>query len=412
MNIRLMVILLFVVLKSNAQYRIEGHVVDSVSLKPLVGVNIFLSHTTIGINSNDKGDFQLGNLKQGKYELVISSLNYEDYIIPIQINQKIEPFLIKLKPSANILKEVVVESYDPKGWYQWGDQFKQNFMGAPILARNCILLNPEVVKFKFNPKTNKLRVFSSEKLIFENKYLGYKIYYLLTKFELDFNAKSFSFKGYPLFEELKTTKTKEANKWAQARAETFKGSMRHFIRSLYANQLEKDGFEMREAKNINNEEKIRSIELMRQIQEKVDKGDSSIYRIDRDSLDYYMKVNALTFGETIVVLNKLIPRDNIVFNTSSSMEPNSKSVYFEGMLEVIYLNKKMPYEYVKAFPNYSTKDNIRTDIYLRPNKSISIYPNGTYFSGLDLFTDGYWSWSEKVATMMPSDYMIPESNSK
>ena len=125
-----------------------------------------------------------------------------------------------------------------------------------------------------------------------------------------------------------------------------------------------------------------------------------------------MKVNALTFGETIVVLNKLIPRDNIVFNTSSSMEPNSKSVYFEGMLEVIYLNKKMPYEYVKAFPNYSTKDTIRTDIYLRPNKSISIYPNGTYFSGLDLFTDGYWSWSEKVATMMPSDYMIPESNSK
>ena len=104
MNIRLMVILLFVVLKSNAQYRIEGHVVDSVSLKPLVGVNIFLSHTTIGINSNDKGDFQLGNLKQGKYELVISSLNYEDYIIPIQINKKIEQFLIKLKPSENILK--------------------------------------------------------------------------------------------------------------------------------------------------------------------------------------------------------------------------------------------------------------------------------------------------------------------
>ena len=167
-----MVILLFVVLKSNAQYRIEGHVVDSASLKPLVGVNIFLSHTTIGINSNDKGDFQLGNLKQGKYELVISSLNYEDYIIPIQINQKIEPFLIKLKPSANILKEVVVESYDPKGWYQWGDQFKQNFMGAPILARNCILLNPEVVKFKFNPKTNKPLV--DHALIYALYWMGYK----------------------------------------------------------------------------------------------------------------------------------------------------------------------------------------------------------------------------------------------
>jgi CarboxypepD_reg-like domain len=397
---------LFIAFITNAQYHVDGRVIDSITEKPLVGVNIFLSHTTFGTSSNEKGEFQLQNLKQGKYELVVSSLNYEDYIIPISTSQITTSLLIKSKPSANILKEVVVESYDPRGWNNWGDAFRQNFIGATQLARNCNLLNPDAVKFKFNPKTNKLRVFSNEKLIFENRALGYKIYYLLTKFELDYNNKSFSFKGYPLFEELKTIRPKEANKWIQARNETFKGSIRHFIRSLYADQLEQDGFELREVRTVNSDEKKRATELLRQIQEKADKGDSSVLKVDRDSLDYYIKANALSYGETKVTLNKLILRDDIIFNTNNTIDPTSRSVYFEGMLQVIYNKKKMPYEYIRTVPSFATNDNIRTDIFLRTNKSILIYQNGTYYSGLDLFTDGYWSWSEKVATMMPSDYVL------
>jgi hypothetical protein len=116
-------------------------------------------------------------------------------------------------------------------------------------------------------------------------------------------------------------------------------------------------------------------------------------------------VNNISYGENKVTLSKIISRDSFVFNTNSSMDPISRSVYFEGIFQVIYLNKKVPYEYIRSVPNFSANDNVRTDIYLRPNRSISIYPNGSYFSGLDLLTDGYWSWSEKVATMMPSEYV-------
>ena len=230
MKFKFTLLLLLLAIFTRAQFRIEGQVIDSVTQKPLSGINIFLSHTTIGVNSNEKGAFQLNNLKQGKYELVVSSLNYEDYIITISISSINNPYLIKMKPTANILKEVVVESYDPKGWSKWGDQFLLNFMGSPVLANHCKLLNPEVVRFKFNDKTKRLRAFSNEKLIFENKNLGYKIHYLLTKFELDFNNKSFAYKGYPLFEELVTNKPKEAKKWAELRKETFQGSIRHFMR--------------------------------------------------------------------------------------------------------------------------------------------------------------------------------------
>lgn len=406
MKLKFTLLFLLVVFLSQAQFRIEGKVIDSVTQKPLVGVNVFLSHTSTGINSNDNGEFLLNNLKQGKYELVVSSLNYEDYIISISINQRNDPFLIKLKPTANILKEVVVESYDPKGWSKWGDQFRLNFIGAPILSNQCKLLNPEVVKFKFNAKTNKLRVFANERLIFENRNLGYKIYYLLTKFELDFNTKSFSFKGYPLFEELKANKPKEAKKWAQLRNETFKGSIRHFIRSLYFDQLEKDGFEIREVRIINEKEKDRTSKLINQFQEKYAKGDSAIFKVDKDSLDYYIKASNISYGESKVALSKLISRDSIVFSTKSSIDSIALAVYFEGISQVMYTNKKMPYEYIRLVSSFSSKDNIRTDIYLRTDKLIYIYPNGSFFSGLDLFTDGYWSWSEKVATLIPSDFVL------
>ena len=302
-----------------------------------------------------------------------------------------------------------MEPFDKNGWDQWGEKFKLYFIGSTQLAKNCKLLNPEVVKFRFNSKTNKLRAFANEILIFENKSLGYKIKYLLSKFEIDFTNNNFSFKGYPLFEELKTNKIKEATKWNLQRNEIYKGSIRHFMRSLYFNQLENEGFEIREVRIINDEEKNRIHELVKSIQEKVDAGNGAQLQIDNDSLDYYNKVNNISYGENKVTLSKLITRDSFVFNTNSSMDPISRSVYFEGIFQVIYLNKKMPYEYVMAVPHLSADEKVRTDIYLRPYKSISIYPNGSYFSGLDLLTDGYWSWSEKVATMMPIEYIpIPK----
>ena len=171
------------------------------------------------------------------------------------MNQNSAPFLIKLKPTANILKEVVVEPFDKNGWVEWGEQFKSYFIGSTQLAKYCKLLNPEVIKFRFNSKTNKLRAFTNEMLVFENRSLGYRIRYVLSKFEIDFNYHTFSFKGYPLLEELKTTNIKEANKWNQLRNETYNGSIRHFMRSLYFNQLENEGFELREVRMISDEEK-------------------------------------------------------------------------------------------------------------------------------------------------------------
>jgi hypothetical protein len=403
MKLKLIPLLLLLPIISIAQYRIQGRVIDSDTKSSLEGISVFLSNTIKGTVTNNKGEFQLDNLKAGKYELVITSLNYEGYIISVEVNQAIEPLVVNLKPTVNILKEVVVESYDQNGWDKWGDSFKSYFVGSSQLAKNCILTNPEVVKFKYSSNSNKLRAFSNEKLVFKNISLGYKIIYLLTKFEIDFNTNTFSFKGYPLFEELRPKGAKQAAQWNQMRNETYRGSLRHFIRSLYFNQLSNDGFEIRKTKFITSEEVFRVKNILKQIHEKGDKEVTDSLKIGRDSMDYYFKVKNLSFNENKVILNTIIPRDSIVTNLD---DPNSKKVYFNDYLQVLFLNKRVPHEFAKTLPAYRSNEFTRSEISLRFNNAIYMYPNGNYYSGLDLLIDGYWAWSEKVSTMLPDDFTI------
>ncbi len=381
---------------AQAQLKLNGRVVDSETHKPLEGITIYLSHTTNGTTTNAKGDFQLEHVKPGKYELVATSLNYEDYVISVQVGSTNESISILLKPTSNQLKEVVVEPYDENGWDKWGDAFKSYFIGSDLLALNCVFTNPEVVKFKFGSNSNKLRAFTNEKLIFENNELGYRVIYLLSKFEIDFNNNTFSFKGYPLFEELKTNSPKQMAKWNLARNEAYKGSLRQFVRSLYFNQLAKDGFEVRSIKGVTKEEQNRVREVSKQ----------RWANVNKDSVDYFTSVKNRGFDEHAVVVNKIIPRDSIISNAA---EPNAKLFYFKDNLQVLFLNKKIPNEYAKTLPIYRANEFTRTEISLRLNNPITIYPNGNYYNGLDLLTDGYWAWSEKVATMLPSDF-TPSKN--
>jgi hypothetical protein len=393
MKFKLTILLLFFIIVSNAQNKIIGKVIDGESKKPLEGINIFLSNTTNGTVTNARGEFQLDRLKPGKYELVATSLNYEDNINTVLIGQNNESIYIILNPTYNQLKEVVVESYDENGWEKWGDSFKSYFVGTPQLARNCIFKNPEVLKFKFGANSNKLRAFTNEKLIFENAELGYRIIYLLSRFEIDFNNNTFSFKGYPLFEEMKSNKPNQIAEWNKARKVTYNASIRHFIRSLYNNQLNKDGFEIRKVVKVSREEEYRVKEILKKLHT----------TLNKDSLDYYIKVRNLSFNENKITLNKVLSRDDIVV---ASNELNAKTLYFNDYLQVTNLNKKIPNEFAKTLPVYRMNENTNTDIYLRTNSPIFIYPNGDFYNGLELLTDGYWAWSEKLSTMLPSDYDI------
>lgn len=168
-----------------SQAKLTGKIIDTGTKQPLAGVSVFLSNTSIGTVSNEKGEFLIQHIPPGKFELIASSLNYETYITTLQSVQIPVMLTIQLKPVSNVLKEVIVESYDKDGWAKWGDYFKTNFIGSSSINRNCTLTNPDVVRFRYSYKTNTVRAFAHEKLIFKNEALGYTIQYLLSKFEFD-----------------------------------------------------------------------------------------------------------------------------------------------------------------------------------------------------------------------------------
>ncbi|OIR14231.1 hypothetical protein GALL_46930 [mine drainage metagenome] len=371
---------------------------DSISKQPLAGINVFLSNTSIGAISDEKGEFIIQQIPQGKFELIASSLNYETHVSIIQSAGKALSLTIQMKPSANILQEVVVESYDRNGWAKWGDYFKNNFIGAPSLSKDCKLLNPDILHFKLNSKTNTVRAFAHEKLIFENRALGYRISYLLIKFEFDITNNSFKYVGYPLFENLVPLNLDEQKKWESARTATYHGSLMHFMRSLYSNQLLEEGFEVKAMKKITGEERTRVKKLFK----KMDEPARTL--LNKDSLEYYNKVSKLSFTDDTVILSKLLPRDSIVFPVDESIEPGAVFFEFDDILHITYLHKKEPAAYTRLLLKRPDRDFISSDLSLPNKKGVSVFRNGNYFYGENIFTDGFWAWSEKLATMLPSDY--------
>ena len=248
---------------------------------------MFLSHTSIGTTTDQTGHFLLDRIPQGKFELVISSLNYETRTISINTGHLPESIQLLLKPTANELQEVIVEPYDEDGWDRWGRYFNAHFIGNSALAADCKLLNPDVVKFRYSRKNNTIRAFSREKLLFENKALGYRIQYLLTKFEYNLVERSFYYSGYPQFEELRPKNPDEKKRWDKKRKDAYQGSLMHFMRALYDNQLEKEGFEMHQVLKVDYAEYKRASSLFKAYSKAI-KNKEPI-TITKDSLEYYKR---------------------------------------------------------------------------------------------------------------------------
>lgn len=398
-----------------SQVGLSGKVIDTITKLPIQGVSIFLSNTSIGAISDEKGEYLISHIPYGKYEVIASSLNYETCVTPIHSFGTGVVLLIQMKTSSNILKEVVVESYDKDGWAKWGSYFNANFIGNSYLTKNCILKNPEVVRFRFNHKTNTVRAFAHEKLIFENKSLGYTIQYLLSKFEFDISTNTFRYIGYPLFENLIPESENQKYQWETARLNTYKGSLLHFMRSLFDNQLIEDGFQLKTLKKVSDAEKVRVRKLYKRI-EILNKSRSNNrgtveFVENADTLEYYNKVMMLSGDEDQVIFNKALSRDSLIFPVDPIIDPNAVLFAFDDYLHITYLHKMEPYEYTKYLLKRPDKDYISSDITLPFQKGISVYKNGTYFYGENLFTNGFWAWSEKLSTMLPSDY-FPDKNQK
>jgi hypothetical protein len=88
---------------------IRGTITDSASALPLTNAIIYIANTPLGTSSAEDGTFLLTNIPVGKYELVISRVNYRQLIIPLKVDKpdSVE-LLVKLAMKLIVTPEVEI----------------------------------------------------------------------------------------------------------------------------------------------------------------------------------------------------------------------------------------------------------------------------------------------------------------
>ncbi len=181
-----------------------GKVIDSATRQPLTGASAFCQNTTHGKITNSEGLFFM-RLPNGGYDLIISYMGYNKGILRISSNQPMADTLVfELVKEDKAMAEVAVVASNEvaDGLAKYGSFFTDQFIGTTPNAGQCIIKNPEALRFFYTKKRNRLKVTAKEDLVITNYELGYTIRYQLDSFSYDYNTNISQYTGYPFFQEI------------------------------------------------------------------------------------------------------------------------------------------------------------------------------------------------------------------
>ena len=342
-------------------YTITGKVIDAVTKTPMQAASVFAQNTTTGTATDINGNFTL-NLSNGGYDLVITFTGYETVSRRITTADADDKnIVIAVKQKENSMEDVVVKASNEvkDGWEKYGEFFLENFIGKTDNSKWCTITNKEVLKFYFYKRKNRLKVLASAPIEMENLALGYKLKYTLDSFTHEYGTQAGIYTGYPLFEEIIPRDSVQKTTWQVNRLKAYKGSMLHFMRSVYNKSLKEEGFEIQfVAKNNDMETAVRLP-------------------------NFYGALNYNKDDSTQMV--DIIPNQPDIAVLYSKEEPEPGYVA---------QNEDTPKKYQLSV------------ITIAANESIAIEQNGYYFDQNDITITGYWTW-DKVGDMVPYEYKPP-----
>ncbi|ASU36003.1 carboxypeptidase regulatory-like domain-containing protein [Mucilaginibacter xinganensis] len=390
------------------QITIKGRIVGSLTTRPIADASVFLSNATNGDKTGNDGVFTLKNVKPGKYELVISHVSFDTYKQTITVeNSDINLPDITLYPRAISLNEVKIKPNTDPDWkrnYEW---FKDEFLGKSTLAKNCKILNPEMLELAYDEKNGILTASSADFLIIDNKALGYRLKYLLSNFVLnnyDEANKSFSYAGSVFFERLKGTAYDE-KEWAATRQDIYEGSQMQFLRAALNNRIEQDGFRVyrlavtknpqRPSDSVLNEN-IRVYTLL-----KNDKGANNY----KDSLNYWIKKRRLP----AVISQKLLTTPLTKAELFKQSRQHGLFEFTSGGTDELFISYNKYHHFsTAAISHLSDNDNTYATL-VSFNEPVAFFDsNGSVTNPRGLTYEGVWS-RNRVAALLPVDYEPTET---
>ena len=375
MNFKQIIILGFLLISSNlfAQNMIKGKVVDEKSL-PIINAEIYVDNSTIKSKTNEKGEFEL-NLPNGQYNLIVRASLFENYILNVNTNQT-NFYKVILEPEVVALQETVVQAISKEDWLYYYQTFLKLFLGSNEAAKKCKIENPRDLRFKYDKNTQQLSATSRNPLIITNNYLGYKIEYDLVDFNINFTSNYVLTLGTALFTDLKSSASKE-KKWQENRRKSYLGSVTHFMKAVYDNKIEEEGYDVKRLIRKDNPEYIK-------FKEETLLGGRIEGKVPPKIITY--------------LVNQKVPSDSLKI-----VDNNDQYLNFKGLYSVEYKNEKEDLDYAKQ--NGAKYISNQLSIFAIKSDLLKIEENGTYYHPANLVVEGYWSW-EKIANMIPMDYKI------
>jgi CarboxypepD_reg-like domain len=346
-------------------FTITGKVIDAATQSPMQAASVFAQNTTMGTATDADGNFKLYLTSGGGYDLVVTFSGYETVSRRISTaSEEDKNIVFTIRKKESVMEDVVIKSSNEvkDGWEKYGNFFIENFIGKTNNSKQCTITNYEVLKFYYNKRKDRLKVLASAPIEMQNLALGYKLKYTLDSFTHEYSTQASTYTGYPLFEELQPADDNQKATWQENRQKAYKGSMLHFMRSVYQQTLKEEGFEIQfVAKNNDLETAVKLP-------------------------NFYGALNYQKDDSTQLV--DILPNQPDVAVLYSKEEPDA------GFVEQ---NEESPRKFQLSV------------ITIGNNESIAIEQNGYYFDQNDITITGYWTW-EKMSDMVPYDYKAKAPN--
>jgi len=381
-----------------AQFTISGRIFNHADHKPVPNTSVFISNATIGDKTSADGTFVLKNVKPGKYELVVSIVGFETYSQSVTVIDK-DIKLPDISIFAKIieLNEIRIKPISDAFRDKYLLMFKESFLGGSDHAKDCKILNPEVLDFDYNDTNKTLKASSVDFLKIESSALGYNIKYLLADFAVTNESiieKKITYKGFVLFEEMDGS-TAQKKHWQKVRQEVYENSSMHFLRATLTNHPEDEGFKVQQIAVYPNPERPSDSLINAKI--KFYHGSKSDNQ--KDSLTLWVKKSKLE--KKLLKLYKF-PLNN----TEIVQRTEQQGVYVLGCdNDALYIsyNKHKNFDRQGRLQNVNDPYNTENTI-INFNSRYAFFDNNGWINNPESVTfSGAWG-NNRVAELLPQNY--------